>query len=584
MKKAILIFALILIVVVALTAPVQVSAAQSYTDYVNIPSFGSGLNIEPSVIVEPTEMSEITQITATSRPTSVIVAPDAEMNITLGDQTMSFTELFDTYLKGKCIAAVRLDAGTVETFVDYITNEYTISDIIVVSDSLEVLEKIHKNEATAIANSVYDLTDLQIPSDRYDLWQYIGSANEVYCNTLMFDGADENLAIAADYISAMSKVCWAKTSGKTQAAGAIAAGCYGVVSDKAEYVKQALQLFSEKGFARAQQLAAHRGITDYCNENSLTAIAAAASEGATHIEVDIQICKDGKILLCHDELANNVTDSSGRYFAGQNSSAMRALTLNDYSDLYDETFPTLEEVIDVVSQTDIIMIIELKLGDADANIVNKLKAIKKFNEIMQAHPEMNGHWFTITFFKPFADEMQRVNPQISVGYLGGATSKLESSEGVSGWNGEHKAMSDISGKIAFMHKYSTLLDEEYGGATDSTCANYLARGYVQNTWTFNDTSHFNGKINIATSNVVEKCAMAVKKIIPETLEITQSELDLGKITVQTQNYNGWVQNRECEIIVVEQNGNQVQAVLYCVDNTTGTEYGLYSQLFTFTLK
>ena len=132
-----------------------------------------------------------------------------------------------------------------------------------------------------------------------------------------------------------------------------------------------------------------------------------------------------------------------------------------------------------------------------------------------------------------------------------------------------------------MHKFKTLLDETYETSSDQTMQTYLARGYVQNGWTFKDLSHFKTRLNIATSDVSEKCAMLIKKIIPTQFKISESQLSSGKLTVLTQNYNGWTQERVCDIIPISREGNTVKFMLYYLENADGYNYGLYSQLLTY---
>ena len=46
---------------------------------------------------------------------------------------------------------------------------------------------------------------------------------------------------------------------------------------------------------------AHRGASGYAPENTLPAFAMAADMHADGVELDIQLTKDGEIVVCHDE-------------------------------------------------------------------------------------------------------------------------------------------------------------------------------------------------------------------------------------------------------------------------------------------
>ena len=56
---------------------------------------------------------------------------------------------------------------------------------------------------------------------------------------------------------------------------------------------------------------AHRGASGYAPENTLEAFELAIHQNADGIELDIQLTKDGEIVVAHDEKINRVTDKSG---------------------------------------------------------------------------------------------------------------------------------------------------------------------------------------------------------------------------------------------------------------------------------
>lgn len=582
MKKTIIAVVLALMIVCVPTTMTTASAKNSYTQYVAARTLSSGLNLQPTGIFEPTDFSQIPSSVAAKSTgiTTLILTPDKDMNVTLNGDTQSFSQIFDAKIKGVFVPALRLTSDNVDGFIEMMSQSYYVADIMVISSEISVLKKIYDDKDCNLVNTVYDLTSVKLTSDRYFTWQYVAEANKTYTNVLMFNANDPYLYVAAEYLGAMCKVCWAKTENADQAVSAIADGVTGVVVSQISDFSGAIKYFSKNGFSKAQYVAAHRGITAYANENSLTAVAAAVSEGSTHAEIDIQLCSDGEILLCHNMSTSGLSDKSINFEPVTSEYVRSQATLNDYSAKYGETFPTLHEVIDAVYQSNLILIIELKLEDGRTSVVNK-GAIEKFLAIMRDHPEMDGRWFCITFFRPYADQMRELAPEIPVGFLGGAQSGYERDLNIKGWDGEWTPMDNVPSKIAFMHKFKTLLDESYGNSTDTTAQNYLARGYLQNGWTFNDLNHFKAKIAIATSNAAEKCAMAIKTIEPQSFEMTESQLASGKISVNTVNYCGWQEERTCDIVTVSRTGDTAKVLLHYTQTVDGVTYGLYSRLTTY---
>ena len=56
----------------------------------------------------------------------------------------------------------------------------------------------------------------------------------------------------------------------------------------------------------------HRGASGHAPENTLPAFKMAADMGADGVELDIQLTKDGEIVVCHDETIED--PDNGRSF------------------------------------------------------------------------------------------------------------------------------------------------------------------------------------------------------------------------------------------------------------------------------
>ena len=55
----------------------------------------------------------------------------------------------------------------------------------------------------------------------------------------------------------------------------------------------------------------HRGASGYAPENTLAAFEKAVEMGADGIELDVQLTKDGELVVIHDETIDRVSDGSG---------------------------------------------------------------------------------------------------------------------------------------------------------------------------------------------------------------------------------------------------------------------------------
>ena len=571
---------------------VKVNGTNIYSNYLPSKNLDTGLVYEPILTLELNSLDDLDS-DANSIVTSVILNIDKDINVITSDNKYNFTEFFDEYIKGKYIPIVKLDSSNYKAFLSFWKSDYKILDLMILSSDIDIINHFYHDEDAYILNSVYDMRDTILPNNRYDNWEYVSKCNKAGCNILMASVSDSNFTLFTEYVQAMTKVSWGYGNGTIDSVRAIACGAYGVVNTKTSYLKDTLKYFEKTGWNHAQYVAAHRGITKYCNENSLTGCLAAYSEGATHIEVDLQVLADGNIVLCHNSQTNFNSNKSGWYFVNVLTENLKNAKLNDYNINYDETYTTLDELTRAMIKTDVIMIIELKFDNGSIKAVDDLKCIENFKRIMDAIPESYGHFYAITFFAPLAEKMKELMPEVPLGYIGGARSGKETDLNEKAWNagGGHKEMTDYGGKIRFLRHYNIGLDESYVYATSDgryysniTASFYLARGYVQNTWTYEDTMHFAMKTSIATSNCAEEVAYLVKRIDDSSLSITVDELNSGKVKVKTYSYNGWMEEKECEIIVITKDSSSAFIMLYYYEDRCTTPYGLYSTLIDVTIK
>ncbi len=57
---------------------------------------------------------------------------------------------------------------------------------------------------------------------------------------------------------------------------------------------------------------AHRGASAYAPENTLEAFQLAVDQKADGVELDVQMTKDGKLVVIHDETIDRTSDGHGR--------------------------------------------------------------------------------------------------------------------------------------------------------------------------------------------------------------------------------------------------------------------------------
>lgn len=107
---------------------------------------------------------------------------------------------------------------------------------------------------------------------------------------------------------------------------------------------------------------AHRGATEHAPENTIAAFHAAIELGVAGIELDVQRTRDGVLVVIHDEQVERTSNGHGKV-ANLTFDELRAF---DFSHGHRShrgiRIPTLQEVLDLVAPTDVLLNVELKNG------------------------------------------------------------------------------------------------------------------------------------------------------------------------------------------------------------------------------
>lgn len=194
-------------------------------------------------------------------------------------------------------------------------------------------------------------------------------------------------------------------------------------------------------------LEAHRGGRDVRPENTLYSYAYAIELGATSIECDMQLTKDGQIVMSHNPILNSdiTRDENGNYIEN-NKYDIRLMTVDElkkfdvgvmdpncgeYYDLhgktqftYDAKIPTLEELMQLIQSygdKNIVLNIETKSYPDPAsagykNNADPKKFVEIFNNIVKKY-DMEDRVVLQSFDWQTLIEMKKLNPNISTSAL-----------------------------------------------------------------------------------------------------------------------------------------------------------------------
>jgi glycerophosphoryl diester phosphodiesterase len=190
---------------------------------------------------------------------------------------------------------------------------------------------------------------------------------------------------------------------------------------------------------------AHRGASGYAPENTMAAFRLALEQGCDGVELDVQMTKDGKVVICHDEAVDRTTNGAGFI----KDYTWEELQRFDAGHWFDEKFageriPTLDEFLSFVSDKNQTVNIEIK------NIPFYYEGIEsKIIELITDYGIMEN--VIISSFDHYAlNKVARLNSRIKLGVL--FSTRL-----IVPW----KYASQLPFDVYSLHPHFTFVDEEY---------------------------------------------------------------------------------------------------------------------------
>ena len=156
---------------------------------------------------------------------------------------------------------------------------------------------------------------------------------------------------------------------------------------------------------------AHRGASAYAPENTLEAFELAIRQKADGIELDIQMTKDGKLAVIHDETIDRTCDGTGyvKDFTMEELKRFRCSKIQP--EFGTSVIPELIEVLELVKPFDLTVNIELKTG------VFRYKGIEKEALAQVKKAGLEGRVIYSSFHHPSIVKVKKLNPKAITGLL-----------------------------------------------------------------------------------------------------------------------------------------------------------------------
>ena len=162
------------------------------------------------------------------------------------------------------------------------------------------------------------------------------------------------------------------------------------------------------------EIFAHRGFSSKAPENTLAAFRLAAQLPIAGIELDVQLTKDNKVIVIHDEILDRVTNGKG-FLKDYTYEELSKLDVGSWfsKEYAGERMPLLEEVFELYKDNSLIIDIELKTAAIEyAGIEEKVnRLIEHYNMVERVIISSFNHYSL--------KKIKRINPKVKTGILTG---------------------------------------------------------------------------------------------------------------------------------------------------------------------
>ncbi len=236
----------------------------------------------------------------------------------------------------------------------------------------------------------------------------VRSAPATFC---VMDAAVASRSLVAE-LQELAVAVWVKADeNDVSVLRAVTSGANGVITANAFETAQLLNaVLEDNAMTRTPVMIGHRGNPTQAPENSLSGFVTAYENGADVFEIDVEITKDGEIIIMHDSSLNRTTNYTGNLSVND----MTLAEIKEYrlkgldGKVSDEEVPTFREVLETFKDKDCRIFIEFK-GYKQENVPAALALVKEYG--------MEDRVDVISFNSTFLTQTQKEIPGMSTGFL-----------------------------------------------------------------------------------------------------------------------------------------------------------------------
>ena len=513
----------------------------------------SGLVNPPTVVCDlATKEAYDTLTKSETKPASVILRLNDKFNVVdaNGKKICSFSELYGNTLKGKIIPIIYIsDEDGVQRTVELFSERYDLLDTTVMSDNPTYVKTVREE-----CSKIGGIVEFSRLDDIYDAVR-ITNANLASVAVIPQSIATQENVF---YLQSRFRTVWVRpeNSQKQNLYYSINSGAYGIVSEDYESVVRGLGEYDDFSSTRMPFIAAHRGLPNTYNENSVSGVKVAIAAGATHLELDGYLTTDNRIAMMHDDTVDRTSDGEG-VIENYTLAELQQFSLDLHAPK--EPIPSLDDIFEVMKGTDVVLLFEIKSQNTE--IVNALKTA------LEKH-QMQRQVVVISFNMNILETMTRVLPEVPTASLTDIS---------------QYAVDDV---IPILRSLNAGTSTSYNGITPEMNAVMRERGIVGWYWTYDTVPDMTAAMaqgftglttNVAdnfVSNISTKYVYVKGDESVKTVPVVGEEIPLIGVC-----YNKTEEKIKGKVFYAEDLGDKYAAVASCSVGDRTNLLTLFTQTF-----
>ena len=542
----------------------------------------SDIALPPSILTEVTDsasydaLKSALQTSGATIPATAVFNVDKNGSILIDGEKLSLDAVL-TVLSQRVIPAFRIeDMQAVTPFVTQLKDN-NVTDVFVISENPEVLKAAR--EISELCRAILDFSRTDAVPTLSEIRSETNLCGARICLLPSHLATKENVAHLQNLLMTVYTTC-ADTD--TDRLTAILSGANGILTSDFAALATCFTKYFEKGtIVRPSIIIGHRGVPSLAPENTVEGSVYAYELGAMLVENDIQLTKDGVIVVMHDDTIDRTTNGSGKV-TSMTYADLQKYAVDAFGDFGSVPIPTLEDYLKTFKDLDACLLIEIK--NSDTAICQPLvELLRKYN--------MTDRVNVISFGTGILERMKELAPEISVGYLTSSPTYND--------DDPNAAVSRI---LRDVQSYDSTYNPKYNGLSLSTFRAAAHRGITFWPWTVNSLSDLNtyflyGLSGITTNYVqyISDCYKSVdtdktlytataEGAIPLTVTATtygHKSVDLkGGVLIPIEGSGSLELSYENGVLTASGTGSMSAMIAIPAISPNGNTYYLYTTPFT----